>query len=269
MRDLYAIQPCLYAFEMCNLINLHFKTEFDEKQVQRALTQDLHFTYKVMEQLSTQKNEFLRAYWAATILGSNIKKNPACMFVIVDETHLSLEEAFRRRGRARKGHKAFSNHWLFVRGSDVGCCAIASMSVEGILSISTYTETVNGDIFLAALENDILPRMNPYPQHKSILILDNAKTHLKAAILNICSQFGVLVLFLPPYSYDLSPIEPVFHLAKEYIRRKWGHTSAETPLVFQLEEALRHCLSTKFCAAHEFNKVGIAVSDWEMAWIDR
>ena len=71
--------------------------------------------------------------------------------------------------------KAFSNHWLFVRGSQAGCCGIASMSIEGILSINTYNDTVTGDIFLAALENDILPHMNPNPGHRSVLILDNAK----------------------------------------------------------------------------------------------
>ena len=43
MRDYYDVQPCLYAFEMCNILNSHFHTVFDEKQVQRALAEDLHF----------------------------------------------------------------------------------------------------------------------------------------------------------------------------------------------------------------------------------
>ena len=77
MRDFYGLQPCLYAFEMCNILNSHFHTQFDEKQVKRALLKDLHFTYKVMEQRSTEKNDYLRAYWAFTILGSNLEQVPS------------------------------------------------------------------------------------------------------------------------------------------------------------------------------------------------
>jgi hypothetical protein len=84
--------------------------------------------------------------------------------------------------------------------------------------------------------------MNSFRDKKSILVLDNAAVHLKYAIYLKCSIVGVKVLFLPQYSYDLNPIKPVHHLAKSYIRKKWGNRNANHPFNYMLEEAFRNCL---------------------------
>ena len=50
--------------------------------------------------------------------------------------------------------------------------------------------------------------MNPYPQDKSILILDNFVQSYKTRVLReIVEGFGCVLLFLPPYSPDFNPIE--------------------------------------------------------------
>ena len=50
--------------------------------------------------------------------------------------------------------------------------------------------------------------MNPYPQNKSVLILDNCAIHKSA---------GCLLIFLPPYFPDLNPIEENFSAGKHLV----------------------------------------------------
>ena len=64
--------------------------------------------------------------------------------------------------------------------------------------------------------------MSPFPAPESVLVMDNAPTHDHDAIHALCARFGVICVFLPPYSYDLNPIELSFHEAKQYIRRTFG-----------------------------------------------
>ncbi len=52
--------------------------------------------------------------------------------------------------------------------------------------------------------------MNPYPQDKSILILDNCAIHKMHALREIVEGSGHVLLFLPPYSSDFNLIEESF-----------------------------------------------------------
>ena len=56
----------------------------------------------------------------------------------------------------------------------------------------------------------------------SVLLNDNAPVHNKAAIMTLCDRFKVTSIFLEPYSDDYSPIELVFHSAKDdcHMRRR-------------------------------------------------
>jgi transposase len=56
--------------------------------------------------------------------------------------------------------------------------------------------------------------MNPFPGRNSIIILDKATVHHGGRLMDICDTAGVLLLYLPPYSPDLNPIEKVFSVLK-------------------------------------------------------
>ncbi|KAF8220664.1 hypothetical protein L208DRAFT_1066892, partial [Tricholoma matsutake] len=63
----------------------------------------------------------------------------------------------------------------FVRGD---CYSIlAAMSVEGYVGTRIVPGSVDGDEFFDFIVNDILPQMNPFPQDRSVLILDNCAIH--------------------------------------------------------------------------------------------
>jgi transposase len=53
--------------------------------------------------------------------------------------------------------------------------------------------------------------------------MDNASFHHSDRIEEMCSQVGVKLVYLPPYSPDLNPIEEFFAELKAFIRRNWQY----------------------------------------------
>ena len=129
--------------------------------------------------------------------------------------------------------------FYFISGS---CSAIAALSTRGVEMVSMHNDTVDFDTYLLVLEHEIIPLMNPFPSVKSVLILDNAPVHNKAAIMTLCQGAGVLAIFLEPYSYDYNPIELVFHSAKSYLRDTWPLDDPRSPVAQHFKDALFNCI---------------------------
>jgi transposase len=68
--------------------------------------------------------------------------------------------------------------------------------------------------------------MNPFPGRNSIIVLDNATVHHGGRLMEICDAANVLI-YLPPYSPDLNPIEKVFSVLKSQIKRHHLLTSTD------------------------------------------
>ena len=137
-----------------------------------------------------------------------------------------------------------------------------------------YDTTVNQiavDVFMDVLETDVLPKMNSFPMPNSVLILDNAPPHQKHCIEAACVASGVLILYLPPYSYDFNPIELMFHLAKRLMRQRYNDTDAGGVgggagiLPEQYEECLHECVTPHIACnlfAHRGHFVRQEIRDW-------
>ena len=70
------------------------------------------------------------------------------------------------------------------------------------------------DLFNSWFEQALLPELGP----GTTIILDNASAHKSPKILDIARSYGCKVLFLPPYSPDLNPIEKFWANLKKAIR---------------------------------------------------
>jgi transposase len=68
---------------------------------------------------------------------------------------------------------------------------------------------------------ELLHHCGRWPEPKSVLIMDNASFHHTERIIELCSNAGVKLLYLPPYSPDLNPIEEFFAELKAFVRRNW------------------------------------------------
>lgn len=54
-----------------------------------------------------------------------------------------------------------------------------------------------------------------------MLVMDNAPFHHSERVKQLCSDAGVKLLYLPPYSLDFNPIEEFFAELKGYIKKAW------------------------------------------------
>lgn len=78
--------------------------------------------------------------------------------------------------------------------------------------------------------------MNAFPAPKSVLVMDNCNVHNDAVFRDILEKAGILVVYLPPYSPYLNPIEHVFSKVKSHIRRV-GYYDRVTPISTILDNA--------------------------------
>lgn len=60
--------------------------------------------------------------------------------------------------------------------------------------------------------------MNPWPDERSILVLNNCWIHHNEAFIKLFQNSGCILAYLPPYSPDLTPIEESYSTLKAFIR---------------------------------------------------
>ena len=98
---------------------------------------------------------------------------------------------------------------------------LPALSVDGYLDYIVFQGSITADLFVEFVEERVLPCCTPYPGPRSVLILDNASIHKDARLQQLCSDAGVLLKFLLPYSLDYNPIEATFKDLKAWIKRNY------------------------------------------------
>ena len=102
-----------------------------------------------------------------------------------------------------------------------------------------------------------MPLCSPFPGPLSVLVMDNAKIHHGAEILELAERFRrflpsyilistdwqlpeIRIEFLPPYSPDLNPIEEAFSKIKSFLRRhRVLLTTHNDGMIFELMEVMK------------------------------
>ena len=84
----------------------------------------------------------------------------------------------------------------------------------------TIRGTANGEVFYNLVQTHLLPYLLPYNgiNPHSVVVLDNCSIHHIAEVVKSINDVGAHVLFLPPYSPDLNPIEELFSKVKTTLR---------------------------------------------------
>ncbi|EKM88752.1 transposase, partial [Francisella tularensis] len=88
----------------------------------------------------------------------------------------------------------------------------ADKKIIAPLEYSGYTNT---EIFNQWFEEHLCPSLKP----KTTIVMDNASFHKSSKLIEIANKFDVQILYLPPYSPDLNPIEKVWANFKKIFRK--------------------------------------------------
>jgi transposase len=100
---------------------------------------------------------------------------------------------------------------------------IAALRYDRIDAPCLFDGPINGLRFLTYVKHFLLPTLKP----GDVVIMDNLGSHKGKIIRKLIRSVGARLLFLPPYSPDLNPIEQVFAKLKHLLRQA-GERTAET-----------------------------------------
>ncbi len=79
-----------------------------------------------------------------------------------------------------------------------------------------YECSINSQVFYSWVEQVLLPELPP----NSLIVMDNATFHKRQDIQDLIKEHNHAILWLPPYSPDLNPIEQVWSWIKS-LRQDW------------------------------------------------
>jgi transposase len=95
---------------------------------------------------------------------------------------------------------------------------LGALAIGGMMAAMSVEAATGGAVFLAYLDEVLLPELRRR-KPDAVLVLDDPRAHKTAAVRGLLDRSGFPYRYLPPYSPDLSPIEPAWAKLKAELRR--------------------------------------------------
>ena len=165
-----------------------------------------------------------RGEWKETITPEMVEH-----LVFLDESGVNTDLT-RLYGRALSSQRAVDHAPLNTPQTTT---VLSSIRLDGEKAFTTYQGGTTGERFVQYLKKTLLPTLRP----GDIVVMDNMRSHHVKAVREILEAKGMKVLYLPPYSPDLNPIEKMWSKMKAILRR-WKIRCLE-----QLPDAIERALA--------------------------
>lgn len=137
--------------------------------------------------------------------------------IFLDESGVTTQmtRGYARASGGRRVHEATpAGHWKILT-------ILSALSLGGLLATMTIEQATDGDIFLAYLEQVLGPKLRP----GNVVVMDNLSAHKVAGVEQLIQAAGAELLYLPPYSPDLNPIEKAWAKLKQLLRSAKARTA--------------------------------------------
>ena len=119
---------------------------------------------------------------------------------------------------------------------------VAGQMGKKVVGAFEYSGTMNGELFELWFEEMLIPEIGEDAGEDAVIIMDNASFHRKKKLYEIARRHNRELIFLPPYSPELNPIEHFWHWLKQKLADtlKGSVTLAEAILI-NLESWAQKC----------------------------
>jgi transposase len=138
--------------------------------------------------------------------------------VFLDESGVDTRLT-RRHARAARGRRAVGKvpggHWERLT-------VIGALGRDGVLASMSIAAATSGAVFLAFVEQALIPALRGRPN--AIVVMDNLNAHKGEQVRAALEAAEVTYRYLPSYSPDLNPIEPCWSKLKGWLRAKAART---------------------------------------------
>jgi transposase len=188
--------PDVTLVEHCQLWEATHGIQISSATMSRAITR-LNWTSKKKTIRASEQNEADRTAWREQAKGLDASK-----LVFIDEcgSNIALTRLY---SRSPKGKRAYG---VVPRNRRANITLLASLSLQGMGEAFILEGSADTAVFELYMEQILAPSL----QAGQIVILDNLNTHTGEKVRLAIEARGCLLLFLPSYSPDLSPIEEAF-----------------------------------------------------------
>jgi transposase len=120
----------------------------------------------------------------------------------------------RTHGYSLKGERCYGRHNWGAKGRTN---AIGALIGSTLVAVGLLIGSVNTEVFTCWVQEILLPTLPA----NSVIVMDNATFHKGQEMQKLIADSGHTLLYLPPYSPDLNPIEKKWAQAK-HIRRTYN-----------------------------------------------
>ena len=161
---------------------------------------------------ASERDEWLRAAWRV-MLAARIDPE---RLVFVDEmgTNTSLSPIYAWAPKGRRAHCSVPPN----RGKNT--TLLSSMSLSGMGPSLAVDGPTDREVFEAYVERVLAPTLRA----GQVLVMDNLSVHKGERVRELIEHRGCQLLYLPPYSPDLNPIEEAFGKIKGLLRKAEART---------------------------------------------
>lgn len=174
--------------------------------------------------------------------------------LFMDETGNVPDNASPAYGRSLMGTKAYDiyDHLSRQRFNTLACIGLRGVVAE----VTLERGNVDGGVYEEFMIHNLLPKLSV----GDVVVLDNASWHTArnvagATVIDAFADAGVRLLFLPPYSPDLNPIELLFGWVKLYIKDHREDMMRDPIETLHAAFYAAHCQSHLFVKWYEFCEV--------------
>ena len=109
---------------------------------------------------------------------------------------------------------------------------VGALRIEGMSAPWLIDGSMNGEGFLLYVRTQLVPTLN----QGDVVVCDNLSSHKVAGVRELIEKAGAKLLYLPPYSPDLNPIEMAFSKLKALLRKAAKRTFED--LVDEIAKAI-------------------------------
>ena len=108
-------------------------------------------------------------------------------------------------------------HWMTIT-------FVGALRSTGLFAPLVVDGAMNGELFVAYVRQHLVRTLKP----GDIVVMDNLPSHKVAGVAEAIRGVGAELVYLPPYSPDLNPIEQVFAKLKHFLRKAAERTAPAT-----------------------------------------
>ncbi|KAJ5079107.1 integrase protein-related [Anaeramoeba ignava] len=202
-------QPSIYIREIQSKLNEEFSLDISISSLYKYITNQLKYSKKKLSLRSprkfTEENKHFHAKFKEymkeifDLFGDN-------NVIFIDEVGVNLDSSYRKTGWGPKNEEILSP--FIAKDEKHRINSICALSNNGFVCMDSYQDSINGVKFAQFMIEVLLPLLS----ESSAVVMDNCSIHhsVDNLVKGYYQEFNHLIIYLPPYSPELNPIEMGF-----------------------------------------------------------